>query len=216
MELKQVEGIWLPDSDVHFEKMFQGAPKVGGKATYQYEVLQAGLAHCRKFDVAVDIGAHVGLWSRVLCDHFASVLAFEPVFADCFRRNLAGKANVTLYPVALSDSAGSVEMKIATGNSGMTHVVKDPAGTGQTVPVETLDSYRLNDVDLIKVDVEGWEYRVLRGAEQTLLRFRPVVICEHKGHDQAYEPPHGSVEYLQSLGAEVFESTKKDVIIGWR
>jgi FkbM family methyltransferase len=196
--------------------MFAGAPKVGGKATYQYEVLQSGLAYCRKFDAAVDVGAHVGLWSRVLCEHFAGVVAFEPVFGDCFRRNLEGKAHVTLHCVALSDQPGSAHMRIAQGNSGMTHIARAPAENAVTVPLRTLDSFRLTAVDLLKVDVEGWEYRVLRGAVQTLQRFRPVVICEHKGHDQAYEQAPGAVEYLQALGAEVLQSTKKDVIMGWR
>jgi FkbM family methyltransferase len=215
MEIKQVEGIWLPKDDTHFEKMFLRFPKVGGKATYQYDVLQAGLTYCRRRQVAVDIGAHVGLWARVLCDHFSRVLAFEPVFTDCFRRNLEDKSNVTLYPVALSDRSGSVEMEVNEGNSGSTHVASVPTGRGETVPTATLDSYGLADVDLIKIDVEGWEYRVLRGAGETLLRCRPVVIFEHKGHEKAYQETQGSVEYLRTLGAELFETTKKDVIMGW-
>jgi FkbM family methyltransferase len=215
MGFKQVEGIWLPEGDVHFERMFLDFPKVGGKATYQYDVLEAGLAYCRGFEVAVDVGAHVGLWSRVLCDYFAKVLAFEPVFTDCFRRNLEDKTNVTLYPVALSDRTGSVEMEINQGNSGTTHVARTPTGQRETVPMTTLDSYRLDNVDLLKVDVEGWEYRVLRGAEETLLRFKPVVICEHKGHEKAYEESQSAVDYLRTLGAELFEATKKDVIMGW-
>jgi hypothetical protein len=92
--MKQVEGIWLPDEDTHFQTMFPQFPKVGGRATYQYDKLQSCLDLCQSRRVAVDVGAHVGLWSMILCDHFATVVAFEPVFAKHFRRNLEEKPNV--------------------------------------------------------------------------------------------------------------------------
>jgi len=57
---------------------------------------------------------------------------------------------------------------------------------------------------------------VLRGAEKTLLRFRPIVICEHKGHERAYQESPSTIDYLRTLGAVVLEATKKDVILGWR
>ncbi|MCI0376471.1 MAG: FkbM family methyltransferase [Gemmataceae bacterium] len=214
--MKQIEGIWLPDEDTHFQTMFPQFPKVGGKATYQYDKVQACLAHCLRRRVAVDVGAHVGLWSMILCDHFAKVIAFEPVFAKHFRRNLEGKPNVLLHEVALSDRPGNVEMEIVGYNSGATHIAKSPTGGGKQITAARLDDYRLDEVDLIKVDVEGWEYQVLRGAEETLLRNRPLVILEQKGYEKEfYGFSHDCVEHMQTLGARVLETKGKDILMGW-
>jgi FkbM family methyltransferase len=214
--MKQVEGIWLPDEDTHFQTMFPQFPKVGGRATYQYDKLQSCLTLCQRRRVAVDVGAHVGLWSMILCDHFATVVAFEPVFAKHFRRNLERKPNVLLHEVALSDQPGSVEMEVVGWNSGATHIAKSSAGEGKQIMTARLDDYRLDEVDLIKVDVEGWEFQVLRGAEETMLRSRPVVIFEQKGYEkELYGFSNDCVRYMQSLGARVLETKGKDIIMGW-
>ncbi len=214
--MKQIEGIWLPESDTHFEKMFPQYPKVKGKATYQYHELQACLNHCENRRVAVDIGAHVGLWSMHLCDHFSQVVAFEPVFVECLRRNLEGFANVAVHHVALSNQSGSVEMEIVKSNSGATHIAKKSNGKGKPIQTARLDDYKLAEVDFIKVDVEGSEYGVLCGAKETMLRSRPVVIFERKGHDvRTFGETRSCVEYMQSLGAHVLEDLEKDVIMGW-
>jgi FkbM family methyltransferase len=214
--MKQVDGIWLPETDMHFQTMFPQFPKVSGKATYQYDKLQACLTYCHNRRVAVDIGAHVGLWSMILCDHFSSVVAFEPVFTDCFFRNLEEKTNVILHKVALSDCIGSAEMDIVDYNSGATHVARTSTGEGEDIAMRPLDTYRLEEVDLVKIDVEGWEYQVLCGASETMLRCKPVVIFEQKGLDKAL---HGvsrdCIEYMQTLGAHVLEKAGKDIIMGW-
>jgi FkbM family methyltransferase len=152
----------------------------------------------------------------ILCDHFATVVAFEPVFAKHFRRNLESKPNVLLHEVALSDGPGSVEMEIVGWNSGATHITKSSTGEGNQIMTARLDDYRLDEVDLIKVDVEGWEFQVLRGAEETMLRSRPVVIFEQKGYEkELYGFSHDCVGYMQSLGARVLETKGKDIIMGW-
>lgn len=214
--MKQVEGIWLPAGDTHFEKMFSQFPKVNGKATYQHDELQACLKHCVNRRVAVDIGAHVGLWSIYLCDYFSQVVAFEPVFVECLYRNLEGNTNTTVHNIALSDHSGTVEMEVAKNNSGATHIARQQTGKGKLIPEARLDDYHLEQVDLIKVDVEGSEYPVLCGARETLLRAKPVVIFERKGHDvSTYGVSRDCVEYLRSLGAHVLQELKKDIIMGW-
>lgn len=66
--------------------------------------------------------------------------------------------------------------------------------TNTKVPITTLDSYNLPRIDLLKIDVEGYEIHVLKGAEETLLRCKPVVIFEEK--NDIYEPRM----FIESLG----------------
>ena len=86
------------------------------------------------------------------------------------------------------------------------------------VPMRTLDSFGLQNVDYIKLDVEGFELFVLEGARETLLRCRPVVTVEQKAHGTRYfnVERHASVDFLKSLGAEELQRVLDDWIIGWR
>lgn len=214
--MKCVQGIWLPEDDSHFQKMFNRFPEVEGKATYQYDKFLTCLKYCKEKRVAVDIGAHVGLWSRVMALEFTRVVAFEPVYGRFFQENLQGKRNIVLHEVALSDISGSVEMNVVSGNSGNTHIACSTTNPEITVPMATLDSYELQDVDFIKIDVEGWEYPVLAGAESTLKRCKPVVIFEQKGHDvRLHGKKNDCVSYMQDLGASIAAIAGEDIIMRW-
>jgi hypothetical protein len=107
-------------------------------------------------------------------------------------------------------------MNITEGNSGHSHI--DPAsfGAGET-EVVTLDSLNFEVVDYMKIDCEGFEYRVLQGAEQTVKRCRPIVVVEQKPHD-AYADQYGQYEaiaLLESWGMRKLDQVKDDWIMGW-
>lgn len=104
--------------------------------------------------------------------------------------SLAVTGKIHTYNVALGPIAGSVEMHIKK-NDGHNRVANDgyttPSGkpvkinTGYqrvSVPQLTLDSYNFTDVDIIKIDVEGYELQVLEGAHQTIANNRPIVQIE--------------------------------------
>jgi FkbM family methyltransferase len=153
---------------------------VDGRGTYQIKKLRASMEVIDRRDVAVDVGAHVGLWAMHLARRFARVLAFEPVaaFRECFGANVAAD-NVELHPVALGSASGSVEMSIDPADTGGTHVGK---AIGGTVEMRTLDSYALPVCDYLKIDCEGYELQVLEGGIDTIARCRPVIVVEQKPH----------------------------------
>ena len=137
--------------------------------------------------VAVDIGANEGYWSLQLARYARHVHAFEPnpICLAQLHRVLSRK--VTLHPVALSDNSGTTSLRFDPNNTGIGTIksgnpLSDNAGIKQIqtkdVTTKCLDDFHLNDVELIKIDVEGHEEAVLRGAEATLRRNRPIVICE--------------------------------------
>ena len=104
--------------------------------------------------------------------------------------SLAITGKITTYNVALGSTAGNVEMHIKK-NDGHNRVSNDgyvnPSGrpvkvnTGYQrvlVPQCTLDSYNFNDVDIIKLDVEGYEFQVLEGSVNTIMQNRPIIQIE--------------------------------------
>jgi len=211
---RSVYGWLLPKTDRHFPQYLASAPKVEGRRMYQPQHIQATLEICRARRVAVDVGAHVGFWSYYLALTFQSVHAFEPadLFAFCFEHNVRAK-NVALHRVALGEEEASVQIETVADNTGATHVV--PAARG-SVRMRRLDDYKIENVDLIKVDVEGYERRVLAGARDTLARCKPVVIVEQKDFASRYgDERFAAADFLRSLGAEQLGQVVQDLIFGW-
>jgi len=205
--VKRVGNWFLPDHEQHLAEWIQ---KWGD---YQTPHRANALSHVRKWDVAVDIGAHVGLWAREFTEKFGHVHAFEPVqeHRECFWANVT-RDNVTMWPYALGEGRGSVKMVTVEHSTGGTHV--DPKQAGDT-PMIKLDDCDLPVVDFIKMDCEAYELFVLKGAKETLLRCKPIVCLEQKNQGYFGHPRYAASEYLRSLGAKALSNYKDDWVFGW-
>ena len=192
--MKYACGFWLPDNDDHFA---QFGP------TYQSKIRNAALDYVDNWSLAVDVGAHCGLWSCDLARRFVTIAAFEPQKEnlECLERNIP--FNVCVYPVALGDRASMGILKNqAPSNSGAWELL--PVAADGNIHVRTLDSFAL-PMGLLKIDVQGSEERVLRGAEKTLKEYSPVVVVEDNGT--------GAIGYLLSLGYEERARVRRDVVL---
>ncbi|GAB3018648.1 FkbM family methyltransferase [Mycobacterium bourgelatii] len=153
--------------------------------------VQLARSLCDPNRVSVDIGADVGEFSIAMLTASRSVIAFEPRPAQA--RELATMfaavgAPVRIEAVALSDEPGVTAMRVLEADPGRSTIdtdnelndFDDATGPVQTieVPVRRLDDLKLDDVGLVKVDVEGHELAVLRGATDTLTRNRPAILVE--------------------------------------
>jgi FkbM family methyltransferase len=210
-------GWHFPDFETHFPKMLKKSVDKGLAPEYQVAVRRRSIELCSKRGTALDIGANVGLWSRDLVDNFTKVVAFEPVavFRKCLEKNVSG-ANFFISPLALGDHDTQATMIITEGTSGHSHLDPDTLGTGD-VQVVKLDNLNIENVDYIKIDCEGYEYRVLQGAEQTVKRCRPILVIEQKPHD-AYSKDYGqfaAIELLESWGMIKLDQVRDDWIMGW-
>lgn len=211
--MKQICGIWLPDSDTHFEKHLHA-----DDGHYQRNKCVAAVAEVSmsRRKTALDIGAHVGLWSRQLASQFEDVIAFEPVpeLVECFNRNTELLPNVTLVQTALSDTSEPLKMLFDDNNTGNSHVGDI---TGTQVLTMRLDCISFGSVDFIKIDVEGWEYKVLLGAERIIKRHKPVVLIEQKPNN-AERYGFGrfdALNLLKSWGMVERWSKAGDYCLGW-
>src|SRR5512138_27186 len=143
-------------------------------------------------DVFVDVGANIGLYTLLasrLVGERGSVHAFEPL-SDAYellQKNVQFNqlTNVRLNPVALGEQAGEAELYV---NQESTLTSMGRTGRGRVlsvkkVPIWTLDEYAaktgVEKIDFLKIDVEGFEGHVLRGAGALLERSKSLVImCE--------------------------------------
>lgn len=215
--MKLIGSWWLPKTEQHMRDF------ITADDSYQKAQRDYALSHVNKFDVAIDIGAHVGLWSRDFAAKFGTVHAFEPVseMQQCFRENVINwpttTADVHLYPVALGHEEGRVSMTFDNDNTGHTHV--DLHGGNDTV-MTTLDSFNFPVVDYIKIDAEGFEEFILKGAEKTLVRCKPIVTIEQKKHDfylsePGYHGYSGAQEFLKGIGMQILGKVGADYVFGW-
>jgi FkbM family methyltransferase len=153
--------------------------------------------------VAVDGGAHIG-------DHTVAyarqagpagrVLAFEPVpaFLRCLMHNTRDLPQVTVLPLGLGGGVERRELNVSTRNAGGSRLGDLNIDGFQIVP---LDLFRFPRLDFVKLDLEGFELRALRGSLRTLRKHRPLVAVETGPQLQHYGDSHDEmVQFMQSLG----------------
>ena len=193
MHLTSDKRIWIPDDE----------DWINWSGDYEQAQFNDVMPHISKWDVALDVGAHVGIWSTRLAQKFKRVIAFEPVpkHIECWKQNMSkfisehsewGNIS-TLETVALGHENGTAIMKVPnTTNTGMASLVHESKQwTGDRwvqpewenfpkieVKTRTLDSYEFDQVDFIKIDVEWFELRVLQGAENTIRKHKPIMYIE--------------------------------------
>ena len=213
--MKEHRGWWFPEGETHFQKMLDKSVAKGGPARYQWQVRDRSMNYVQQRRFALDIGANVGLWSRDLCEHFDHVIAFEPVamFRECLKLNVP-KQNLLIEPLALGDQETMVNMIITQDNMGHTHVDPNSVGHG-TVPVRCLDNLDFAIVDYMKIDCEGFEYKIIQGAEQTIKRCRPVIVVEQKPHGTYSDNQHAAIDLLLQFGMKKLDQVKDDWIMGF-
>lgn len=214
MGLKEYHGFYFPSYDDHFPKMLDKSLKKDNVLRYQWRARDAAVKICEKRRYCIDIGANVGLWSCDLVKEFNHVIAFEPVrdFRKCFVKNVKLK-NYTLYDNALGKEETSINMNIVTGNTGHSHVDPTSYGNGE-ISMKTLDSFNFKDIDMIKIDVEGFEEQILLGAQQTIENNFPILVIEQQKHEYQDDMKDlSSIKLLNKWGYEVVEQYNKDWIL---
>jgi FkbM family methyltransferase len=228
-----VAGWWVPPKDARTHRMVttpcrrDKRPIIDGRPEPQARQIKMALAllpeHRRR--LAVDVGAHVGFWSGRLVKEFERVLAVEPQedVADCLTMNAVspglrveyvlagarrGKADVVSPPdQTLAGHSTAVPMVSSCWSSRAVErwtVAKD-------VPVVPLDEdpwVAEGPVDLLKIDAEGMDLDVLRGAERAILRDKPVIVVEQIKTDAA-------VRWLVERGAVLRDSLDADQFLSW-
>jgi FkbM family methyltransferase len=192
----------VPPNDTYLGQAFI---RTGGYGWIEYEAWKPFL---KEDSVVLDIGANFGSHTF----HFATtcykgaVYAFEPqvqlFYMLCGSIALQNKKNIMPYLMAVGETHGTIEVPEfdyrAPNNFGGVGLKDGMPGT--KVNVTTIDGFRFPKVDFIKIDVEGMEIDVLKGAVETIKQCLPVISVEADRPDKTAEVWH----FLESLGYDVY------------
>ncbi len=136
--------------------------------------------------IGLDVGANLGLYTYFLARACRHVYAFEPNPNPLHTLRTVVDANVTVLPLALSSVSGEAELIVPRGRRGWSNngatLASGYAGRSLAlkVPARRIDDLGIRDIGIVKIDVEGHELAVLRGARETLARDRPVLLVENE------------------------------------
>nr|WP_156702782.1 FkbM family methyltransferase [Streptomyces sp. Z38] len=152
-------------------------------------------------DTAVDVGAWYGPWTHRLARRARRVVTLEPVPRLARLLGATAPPNVRVIRAAASDRPGIARLWLPdddTGARGVSSLVRrDVHGHALDVTCVALDDLGLRDVGFLKIDVDGNEPAVLRGATGILARDRPALFVELESRIQPIAPV---VTYLSLLG----------------
>lgn len=196
-----VGDFYFPDSERHFTEL---GDQVG---EYQRPQREKAFEYVTDWRLCIDIGANVGIFARHFASRFDQVWAIEPVDENvqCLRRNVP--ENVTIMQCAVGEESRDAKICRTPKNVGGAFICDDddveplfaPDATSltETVTMITLDSLDIPHVGLIKLDIQGAELIALRGARDTLVRCRPVILIEEKPVGKK----SGSIDHIAKAAA---------------
>jgi FkbM family methyltransferase len=161
---------------------------------------------CHSEKVMLDIGAHSGTYTVSLANYCKHVYSFEPqrltYYSLCGSVALSNLKNVTCYQFGLGseDQVGKKTLNIVShdGGGSTLHVNNLPVLQTEEIEIRTLDSFDMDNVGFIKIDVEENELQVLRSGMNTLIRSGyPPILFEMNAYN------HELCDFLRGLGYAV-------------
>ncbi len=157
-------------------------------AEHESIVEEMGRSNIEQGDVVLDLGSHVGVFSRrALSEGASKVVAVDPdpTQVECLNRNFAAEieqGRVVVVPKAIWKEEGTITLHVGHLNSAMSSIVKEQKGGDLEAPTVSIDQLvadlGLERVDFVKMDIEGAEREGLEGAEETLTKFQPRLLVD--------------------------------------
>jgi len=168
----------------------------------------------RPGDVVVEVGANIGTHTVFFAKAVGatgSVLAIEPqriVFQTlCANLALNSITNVHSYAIALGEAPGFAQIPALDyhqlnnyGGVSLSQKATGEQAVGESVQIATLDSFVIPQCRLLKIDVEGMELEVLKGATETIQRCQPILYIENDRKDKA----NALIQHLVALGYALY------------
>lgn len=162
--------------------------------------------------VVVDVGANIGWYTLLAARRAGKVYAYEPepTNLELLRKSVAanGYDNVVASPLAISSSDGRASLHLSEVSAGWHSIARNVGVQTLEVPCRTLDTlFPKSGIDLLKIDVEGYEPEVIAGAKE--------LIAQHRlGHvvlEWNPEAWRGRVELLAPFDAYAMDGTRFDL-----
>jgi len=206
-------GICIIEGDTHISSWVEQS----GRLDHDQYALPIILQHIKEGDFVVDAGAFIGDHTIAYlnaCGDSGRVYAFEPnpLAYECLCNNCK---NAYCFKSGLGDKKEFISIKHSE-NAGASHLSSDENGS---ISVVTLDSYNLEKLNFFKIDVEGYEFKALKGAEKTIAKFKPKMWIEINPGALAKQntKPEDIFVFLRNLGYKIeafpdFEENQYDIL----
>jgi len=199
LEIKEFDDSWY-DKDYFVSKDGTGNfPKHHCKMTYvASEPFIEGKRN------AIDIGCRDGEYTRYLTRDFKHTFCFDYRWRRLFEINV-DTSKVTHFQCGLGEEN---KRELVSGGGSMTSG-KIPKEKWYPEQLYTLDEFNFVNVDYIKIDVDGYEEKVLQGAVNTIMKYKPVIVLEAENGDRR------AIEYLLVLGYDIvaWDADRRNVIM---
>lgn len=164
------------------------------------------IKQCKKKRVCFQAGGNVGIWPNYFSLHFDKVITAEadPDLYRCLVKNKSSEA-MEIIEGAVGNEEGSIDF-YRTGKSGTGTVCPEEHKEGSfSVRQFCIDDLNLETLDLIYLDIEGYEEFALRGAVRTLEQCKPIVCCE------MFERTKNDIDaFLKSMGYKFISKVHRD------
>jgi FkbM family methyltransferase len=165
---------------------------------FESQLIDWSVQLCNKDKIFLDIGAHTGTYGINLASHSKKVYAFEPqrssYYALCGSVALSGIDNIECINVGLGsiEQMGDAILNIRSldgGGSSVCNIEEGDIIRREGVVIRTLDSYNIENIGFIKIDVESNEINVLKGARRTIKRSHyPKILFESNDGESETNP----------------------------
>ena len=203
-----------PLAGYSFDAIHHSVNIFGAYESQEIEVIRNFLLkNLTTYNIALDVGAHIGNHTvRLLSPLFDEVICFEPnpYIYPLLSVNTSKHANVKTFNFGLSDEIKELDFKINMTNWGASRIIQKNVTYESKkfstikINVRALDQLNLGinkEISLIKVDIEGHELEFLRGAKDTILKHRPIILFEENSINQGSS---GVIDYLAEMDYEFF------------
>jgi FkbM family methyltransferase len=163
-------------------------PRKGGASCREITLIRHDTPHrissyCENKNVIISAGANVGFYIKKYAGIFKKVYAIEPdlINFNCLDLNVKEENVLKIYG-ALGNEMKKVGLSIHCDDCGAWKIAN-----GEDVQMHRIDDLKLEELDLIALDVEGFEINVLKGAIETIRKYKPVVSVEANFYTDACE-----------------------------
>ncbi len=189
--------------------------EIYGRGVYEPHILSIIKKNLSDESFFLDIGANIGQHALFAAACGAHVYAFEPIRRLYYQTlesiNKNGLLNVSLFNIGLGSETSQVDIYASEINMGASSIInKSGRKREETIHIKVLDDITsiigIPRVDFMKIDVEGFEWEVLKGAEQTIRTHRPSILLEYSPDLYALQDPtigKQLYDFLVSLGYSI-------------
>lgn len=180
-----------------------------GGHEWEYFMQQYIMRYASKDAISLDVGANIGVHAITMAKYSKRVIAFEPQphVAQILRENVGHFGNVEVREVALGDTENDVYLEPAGDNVG--NVAVSATRTARKATQITLDSLDFGPdvIGLMKIDIEGYEPQMLKGAMETIRKHKPVILLEDFVRSRSA---------LEAIGYKSRRISRHDYLLVWR